>query len=137
MGIDFQSYADWLARRQYVINVIWRRTTMKIKDCRTNKLDLFQNWDVPEEVSGTFAPEVDLNDDAVGRSRYERFAARYCDRKSTKTFARAQSSGVPLKEISRVKLRRLIREHISKNMSKSSKIHDYTLRAQIPMYFVM
>ena len=36
-------------------------------------LDLFQNCDVPEEVSGTFDPEVDLNDDAVGRSRYERF----------------------------------------------------------------
>ena len=36
-------------------------------------LDLFRNFDVPEEVSGTFDPEVDLNDDAVGRSRYERF----------------------------------------------------------------
>ena len=36
-------------------------------------LDLFQNCDVPEEVSVTFDPEVDLNDDAVGRSRYERF----------------------------------------------------------------
>ena len=28
---------------------------------------------MPEEVSVTFDPEVDLNDDAVGRSRYERF----------------------------------------------------------------
>ena len=28
---------------------------------------------MPEEASGTFDPEVDLNDDAVGRSRYERF----------------------------------------------------------------
>ena len=36
-------------------------------------LDLFQNCDVPEEVSGTFYPEVDLNNDAVGRSRHERF----------------------------------------------------------------
>ena len=36
-------------------------------------LDLFQNCDVPEEVSGTVDPEVDLNDDATGRSRYERF----------------------------------------------------------------
>ena len=36
-------------------------------------LDLFQNCDVPEEIGGTFDPEVDLNDDAVGRSRYERF----------------------------------------------------------------
>ena len=29
--------------------------------------------DVPEEVSVSFDPEVDLNDDAIGRSRYERF----------------------------------------------------------------
>ena len=28
---------------------------------------------MPEEISVTFDPEVDLNDDAVGRSRYERF----------------------------------------------------------------
>ena len=36
-------------------------------------LVLFQNCDVPEEVSGTFDSKVDLNDDAVGRSCYERF----------------------------------------------------------------
>ena len=36
-------------------------------------LDLFQNCDVPEEVSGTFDLEADLNDDAVGRSRHVRF----------------------------------------------------------------
>ena len=47
------------------------------------------------------------------------------------TFARAQSSGVPLKELSRVKLRRLTREHISKNIPKSSKIPDYTRRAHV------
>ena len=47
---------------------------MKIKDSVEQiTLDLFQNCDVPEEVSVTFDPEVDLNDDAVGRSRYERF----------------------------------------------------------------
>ena len=50
---------------------------------------------------------------------------------ASKTFARAQSSGVPFKELSRVKLRRLTREHISKNISKSSKIHNYTRRAHI------
>ena len=33
-------------------------------------LDIFQNCDVPEEVSGTFDPDVDLNDNAVVRSRY-------------------------------------------------------------------
>ena len=36
-------------------------------------LDLFRNFDVPEEVSGTFDPEVDLNDDVVGGCRHERF----------------------------------------------------------------
>ena len=45
---------------------------MKIKDSvEQMTLDLFQNCDVPEEVSVTFDPEVDLNDDAVGRSRYQ------------------------------------------------------------------
>ena len=39
----------------------------------TITLDLFQNCYVPEKVSETFDPEVDLNDDAVGRCRYERF----------------------------------------------------------------
>ena len=49
---------------------------MKIKDSVEQiTLDLFQNCDVLEEVSGTFDPEVDLNDDAVGRSRYERFCS--------------------------------------------------------------
>ena len=47
---------------------------MKIKDSVGQMtLDLFQNCDVPEEVSVTFDPEIDLDDDAVGRSRYERF----------------------------------------------------------------
>ena len=36
-------------------------------------LDLFQNCDVPEEVSVSFDPEIDLSDDAVGRSCYEQF----------------------------------------------------------------
>ena len=36
-------------------------------------LDVFQNCDVPEKVIGTFDPEVDLNDDTVGRSRHKRF----------------------------------------------------------------
>ena len=42
------------------------------------------------------------------------------EKMSSKTFARAQSSGVSLKERSRVKLRRLTQEHISKNIPKSS-----------------
>ena len=36
-------------------------------------LDLFQNCDVPEEVSVTFDPEIDLDDDTAGRCRYEFF----------------------------------------------------------------
>ena len=51
--------------------------------------------------------------------------------KSSEAFARAQSSGVPLKELSRVKLRQLTREHISNNILKSSKMHDYTRRAHV------
>ena len=108
----------------------WRPKTVK-----QITLDIFQNCDVPEEVSGTLDPEVDLNDDAFGTSRYERFysvrSPIKCNwkSKSSKTFGRAQSSGVPLNELSRVKLRRLTRENISKNILKSSKIHDYTRRA--------
>ena len=36
-------------------------------------LNIFQNFDVPDEISVLFDPEVDLNDDAIGRSRYEGF----------------------------------------------------------------
>ena len=47
---------------------------MKIKDSVEQiTLDLFQNYDVPEEVSVSFDPEIDLNGDALGRSRYQRF----------------------------------------------------------------
>ena len=49
----------------------------------------------------------------------------------SKMFTKAQSSGVPWKELLRVKLGRLTREHISKNIPKSSKIHDYTRRAHV------
>ena len=43
------------------------------EDQRQITLDLFQNCDVPEEVSVSFDPEIDLSDDAVGRSCYEQF----------------------------------------------------------------
>ena len=47
---------------------------MKIKDSvEQMTLDLFQNFDVPEEVSVTFDAEIDADADAIGRSRYERF----------------------------------------------------------------
>ena len=38
---------------------------------------------------------------------------------------------MPLRELSRVKLRRVTREHISKNIPKFSKIHDYVRRARV------
>ena len=85
---------------------------------------------MPEKVNVAFDPEVDLTDDAVSRSRYERFYS-VREKSSSKTFARAQSNGVPLKERSRVKLRRLTRVHISKNIPKSSKILNYTRRAHV------
>ena len=45
---------------------------MKIKDyVEQMALDLFQNCDVPMEVSVTFDPGIDLDDDAVGRFGYE------------------------------------------------------------------
>ena len=52
------------------LSVVW---VPRSKSVEQITLDLFQNCDVPEEVSGTVDPEVDLNDDATGRSRYERF----------------------------------------------------------------
>ena len=73
-------------------------------------------------------PLVDLT-----RSSLILFTAQWCDRKpkSSKTFKRAQLSGVPLKVFSHVNLRRLTREHISKNRLKSSKIPDYTRQTQV------
>ena len=38
---------------------------------------------------------------------------------------------MPLKELLRVKLRQLTREHISKNILKSSKIHNYNRRTHV------
>ena len=32
-GVNFRSYADWLVRRQYVINVISRRTKCGLEKC--------------------------------------------------------------------------------------------------------
>ena len=88
---------------------------MKTKDRRTNYIR-FISFEVPQEISVTFHPEVDLNDDATGRSRYERFYSvrnNYA-RKNLSLRRRSQEpSGVGC----RVKLRRLTREHISKNIS--------------------
>ena len=45
---------------------------MKMKDCVEQlTLDLFNNCGVLEELTVTFDPK-DLDDDPVGRSRYER-----------------------------------------------------------------
>ena len=45
----------------FVVVIMCCLGAMKIRDCRTNDIRLFQNCDVPEEVSVTFDPEVDLS----------------------------------------------------------------------------
>ena len=50
----------------FVVIIICCLGAMKIKDSVEQiTLDLFQNCDVPEEVSVTFDPEIDLDDDTV------------------------------------------------------------------------
>ena len=66
-----------------------------------------------------------------GRSRYERFYSVRINYERENVSLRRRSSGMPLKELSLVKLRRLTREHLSKNVPKSSKIHNYTRRAHV------
>ena len=78
---------------------------MKIKDSvEQTTLDLSQNCDVLEEISVNFDPEVDLNDDSVGRSRYERFYSvrSNCARENQslrKCSRQSESSGVPLMRV--------------------------------------
>ena len=84
------------------LSVVWLPLGSKTAEQIT--LDIFQNCDVPEEESLTFDPEVDLNDDAVGKARYERFffcsqPAKMRQKLSLRRRSRepTQSSGVPLK----------------------------------------
>ena len=83
----------------FLVWVPWRTKPLWNK----STLDLFQNFDVPEEISVNFDPEEDLNDNAV-RSNYARESI----------ILPRRTSDVPLKELSRVKLRRLTQEHIFK-----------------------
>ena len=46
---------------------------MKIKDCRTNDIRFISKLGFLWGSSVTFDPEINLFDDAVGRSRYEQF----------------------------------------------------------------
>ena len=85
---------------------------------------------MPEEVSGTFHPQVDLKDDAVDRSRYERF---YSVRIS-KVFEDVLESPVEwgaFESTFACEVEATNSRHISKNISKSSKILDYTRRAHV------
>ena len=66
-GLDLRSYVDWLAAAN-----ISSTSSGEERPQEQITLDLFQNCDVPEEVSRTFDSKVDLNDDAVGRSCYTR-----------------------------------------------------------------
>ena len=131
LGVDSRSYADWLARRQYVKTWTrlvprflwptpvrpWERAfchhyllsgpgAMKIKGCRTNYIRFISKlW--------------------CARGSKWNFWSRGCRWCSL----RRRSRGVPLKELSRA--RRLTRERISKNISKSFKIPDYARWAQV------
>ena len=73
---------------------------------------------MPEEISVTFDPELDLNDDAVGRSRYEKFYSVRSNysRENLSLRRRSREPGwwVPLKELSRVKLRQNTFQRISR-----------------------
>ena len=102
--------------------------------CRTNDIIFISKSYCAWGSKYNFDPEIDLDDDAFGRSRYEWFwsvRSSYARKtKPSKTFARV------LKELSHVfkqsrKLRQLTQEHIPKNILKSSKIHYYTRRAHV------
>ena len=67
----------------FVVMYICCVGAMKIKESAEQiALDLFQNCDVPEELSEAFDVEVVLNDDAVGRSRHERTRGLSCNLKT-------------------------------------------------------
>ena len=105
-----------------VVATFWL-SAMKIKQAADNVALLFENWNMIEE-------EV-----VVGRSRFEQFycipSNVYVKENRTRPRRSREPSRVPLNELSRVlnkdrKSRRLLREYISKNVPKSSKVHDYT-----------
>ena len=89
---------------------------MKMKDNRTNYM---------RSKCGTFNTEVDLNDNAAGRSRYEWFHFVRSNYARENLSLRRRS-----RELCK-NLRRLTREDILKNIPKSSQIHDYTRRAHV------
>ena len=69
-GVDFRSYADWLVRRQYVINVIWRRTKCgRVKcallpgsvDCLTKFYWTFWTWFAPFPHCEAFMFSMNVN----------------------------------------------------------------------------
>ena len=118
-----------------VVIIVCCASAMKIKESVEQMAsDLFKKCEVPEELSVTFGSEAALDDDSVGRSRYERFYCVHinCMRENRSRRRRSREpSRLPLKKLSDVftkrrKLRRLTREYISNNIPKSSKIHCYT-----------
>ena len=54
---------------------------------------------MPEEISVTFDPEVDLNDYAVGRSRYEWFNSVCSNYARENLSLRRHPRGMPLEEL--------------------------------------
>ena len=102
---------------------------------------------MPEEVSVTFDPEVDLSDDAVGRSRYERFysvRSNYArENLSLRRRSREPRRGclwrnfriciyiyIYIIALNTCDVTKSIK-HISKNSPNSSKIHNYIRRAHV------
>ena len=70
--------------------------------------DAYDHWAVTRQLMIVTKSTLD---------RYYAISSCYRESKSSKTFARVQSSGLPFKEFSRVKLRRQTREHISNRIS--------------------
>ena len=107
----------------YVVVATFWLGAMKVKQSVEQMALLFENWEMAEEKV------------TVGRSRFAQF---YCiptnvyvkENRSPPRRSR-EPSHVPLNYLSRIlnksrKSRRLIQEYISKNVPKSSKVHDYT-----------
>ena len=111
----------------FVVIIICCLAAMKIKDCRTNYIRYISNCDA----------EVDLNDNAVGRSRHERFYSVRSTNNATENLSLRRRP----RELNRVgcvlgycacEVEATNSRHIStENIPKSSKIPDYTRRAHV------
>ena len=72
-NLNFVLKQSFILSNVFAVINICCLATMKTEDYRPNYTRYISNFLVPEEVSRNFGPEIDLKDDAVGRSRYKRF----------------------------------------------------------------